>query len=74
MAGRGEAGQGTIFVGNCPKVEVKINGVPLVGLIDTGSQVTLMRQSMFDQHYPANALSSGEAPDKLTLKAANGLC
>lgn len=69
----GEAGRGTIFVGNCPKVEVKVNVVPLIGLIDTGSQVTLMQQSVFDQHYPADTLSHATAPNKLTLRAANGL-
>lgn len=47
--------------------------MPLIGLIDTGSQVTLMRQSVFDQHYPTDALLHGVAPNKLTLRAANGL-
>jgi len=69
----GEARQRAVFVGDCPKVEVKVNGVPLIGLIDTGSQVTLMRQSIFDEHYPADALSHGATPNKLTLRAANGL-
>lgn len=69
----GGTAQGTVFVGNCPKVEVKVGGVALMGLIDTGSQVTLMQQSIFDKYYPANSLSCGDAPNKLTLKAANGL-
>lgn len=32
-----------------------------------------MRQSVFDQHYPTDALLHGVAPNKLTLRAANGL-
>lgn len=60
------------FVGQCPNVDVAINGVKMRGLLDTGSQVTLMQEELF-QEYFANHVSLGAEPSFLTLKAANGL-
>lgn len=60
------------FIGNCPNVEVFVDGVRLMGVLDTGSQVTLMRQSLYNQHFwnkPKNMTDS----TVFTLKAANGL-
>lgn len=58
------------FIADCPIVDVLIQNVPCKGLLDTGSQVTLMRQSMLEDKFPSYKL--GDAP-LLTLRAANGL-
>lgn len=51
-------------------MDVVIQNVPCKGLLDTGSQVTLMRQSMLEETFPSYRL--GDTP-LLTLRAANGL-
>lgn len=54
-------------------VKVRIDGVELSGLLDTGSQVTLMQQQVLERHFPDCKLGVGGTPAVLTLKAANGL-
>lgn len=61
------------FIGDCPTVEICIAGVRLTGLLDTGSQVTLMQQSLLKQHFAGHQVRVGTSPSVLTLKAANGL-
>lgn len=39
------------FIGECPTVDLSVGGVELQALLDTGSQVTLMHQSLFSQHF-----------------------
>lgn len=51
-------------------VDVLIQNVPCKGLLDTGSQVTLMRQSMLEENFPSYKLGDASL---LTLRAANGL-
>lgn len=58
-------------IGDCPNICVSIEGVELTGLLDTGSQVTLMQQSLFEQHFTPAKL--GEVPAVFQLRAANGL-
>lgn len=58
------------FIGGCPMVSVMIQNIKCTGLLDTGSQVTLMQQSMFEEKFPQYKL--GQAP-VLILRAANGL-
>ena len=58
------------FIGQCPTIDVTIGGVRLRGLFDTGSQVTLMRQSLFAEHFSAKLATS---PLFFSLRAANGL-
>uniref|UniRef100_A0A3B1KBC2 Gypsy retrotransposon integrase-like protein 1 n=1 Tax=Astyanax mexicanus TaxID=7994 RepID=A0A3B1KBC2_ASTMX len=58
------------FVGNCPVLEVLVEDVKCIGLLDTGSQVTLMQHGMLKKYFPHYQM--GQAPI-LTLKAANGL-
>nr|XP_054592228.1 uncharacterized protein LOC129157094 [Nothobranchius furzeri] len=43
----------------------------MTGLLDTGSQVTLMQQQVMEQHF--SQVEQGTAPLVLKLKAANGL-
>ena len=58
------------FIGQCPTIDVTIEGVRLRGLFDTGSQVTLMRQSLFTEHFSSKLATS---PLFFNLRAANGL-
>ena len=48
-----------------------MEGVSLRGLLDTGSQVTLMKQSLFDECFSPDKL--GRDPLVFKLRAANGL-
>lgn len=48
-----------------------MEGVSLQGLLDTGSQVTLMQQTMFEEHFDQAKL--GSTPLFFKLRAANGL-
>lgn len=50
---------------------MSIEGVELYGLLDTGSQVTLMQQSLFEQNFTQAKQEGGPAVFK--LRAANGL-
>ena len=64
-------GADEMFVGQCPNIEVTMEGIRLKGLLDTGSQVTLMQQSFFDEYFSPAKL--GKKPLFFRLKAANGL-
>ena len=59
------------FIGQCPTIEIVIEGVRLSGLLDTGSQVTLMAESVFNAHFTETKL--GKTPTLFQLRAANGL-
>lgn len=58
-------------VGKCPIVNIKINGVKVSALVDTGSQVTTITQSFFNKNFSQRKLLSTK--EWLTLRAANGL-
>ena len=60
-----------MFIGQCPTIDVNMEGVWLKGLLDTGSQVTLMQESLFNEYFPPGKL--GKSPLFFKLKAANGL-
>lgn len=64
-------GATSALIGECPQVEVVIEGVKMTGLLDTGSQTTLMRQSVLTKHFPESGVR--ELPSFIKLKAANGL-
>ena len=64
-------GTDDVFIGQCPIINLTMEGVELQGLLDTGSQVTLMQQSMFDEHFSPAKL--GKEPLVFKLRAANGL-
>lgn len=59
------------LIGECPHVEMRMGGVNMTGLLDTGSQTTLIRHSVFAQHFPVYEVK--ELPAMIKLKAANGL-
>ena len=58
-------------VGQCPVVGVKIGGVPVSALVDTGSEVTTITENFFNKHFSQQGLLSTNTWLKLT--AANGL-
>lgn len=64
-------GASTAFVGECPLIEVCMGGVKMTGLLDTGSQVTLVQQQVMDLHFPE--VNKTDTPLLFALKAANGL-
>lgn len=59
------------FIGQCPTIKITAEGVELEGLLDTGSQVTLMAESLFNEHFTQAKL--GRTPVLFKLRAANGL-
>ncbi|KAF4116543.1 hypothetical protein G5714_004032 [Onychostoma macrolepis] len=60
------------LVGRCHLVEIKVNGVSVRCLVDTGSQVTLFSESLSKDLFDAHHLPGAEVP-WLTLRGANGL-
>ncbi|XP_042563837.1 uncharacterized protein LOC122132932 isoform X2 [Clupea harengus] len=61
------------LVGESPEVEVLVQGKRIPCILDTGSQVTLFSQGLFQKHLQGTEMKEvGDIP-WLTLKAANGL-
>ena len=61
------------LTGDCPLVDVEVDGVNVKCLIDTGSQVTLFSESVCRKLVGSKPLKGSEELPWLTLKAANGL-
>ncbi|XP_023816073.1 uncharacterized protein LOC111948248 [Oryzias latipes] len=61
------------LIGECPNVLLKINHQPIPFILDTGSQVTMLSQSLFDKHLKGTGVTSADTLPWLTLRAANGL-
>lgn len=61
------------LVGNCPVVEVTMGGVKVQCLLDTGSMVTTITESCFNNHFANMLKGSLQDCGWLGLKAANGL-
>ncbi|KAK0054404.1 Retrovirus-related Pol poly from transposon, partial [Biomphalaria pfeifferi] len=59
------------IAGTCPTVEVLIEGVPLLAMVDTGSQVSTVTESFFSRHFRESIKTLQSADIRLT--AANGL-
>lgn len=65
-------GDTSAFIEDCPTV-VCIDGVSLTGLLDTGSQVTLMQHSLLNQHFSDHQIGVRKTSSVLTLKAVMDL-
>ena len=67
-----ESGSSTIdtAVGECPNVCLTVNEKTVVGLLDTGSQISLMSSSFFREHFTGTCVET--APRRYRLSAANG--
>ncbi|KAL7406248.1 hypothetical protein ABVT39_016389 [Epinephelus coioides] len=61
------------LVGECPDVIVKMNGCSIPFVHDTGSQVTLLSQSLFRRYLEGTGVTSADDVPWLNLRAANGL-
>lgn len=61
------------MVGRCPEIEVTVQGKTIPCILDTGSQVTLMSQTLFQRHFGEECISDPDRISWLALKAANGL-
>lgn len=61
------------MVGDCPRVEVGVQGRRIPCILDTGSQVSLFSHTFFRKHFGNNTLRGVEEVPWLTLRAANGL-
>lgn len=59
------------LTGECSHVEVVIGGVKVTGLMDTGSQTTLMRQSVLARQFQEYGVK--ELPSFVKLKTANNI-
>ena len=55
-------------VAKCPKACIRAHGIPIPSLLDSGSEVTLLWQSYFEQHIlPKVKLATGEKADAHSL-------
>ena len=60
-------------VGRCPVTTVKLGGVPVCCLLDSGSQVSTITESFFSQHFRPRGSDLLDTNKWLTLTAANSL-
>ncbi len=60
-------------VGMCPMVDLKIRGVLVSCLLDTGSQVSTITEAFFREHLFGNESDVLSTSDWLQITAANGL-
>ncbi|CAH3179231.1 unnamed protein product [Porites lobata] len=60
-------------VGSCPVTTVKLGGVHVRCLLDSGSQVSTIAESFFNKHFRPRRSKLLDTNQWLTLTAANGL-
>ena len=61
------------LVGDCPVVEVMVQGRLIPCILDTGSQVTLFSKALFQRHFQDEPVMGASEISWLSLRAANGL-
>ncbi|XP_052464763.1 uncharacterized protein LOC128021529 [Carassius gibelio] len=61
------------LIGKCPTVTIQMGGVPVLCLLDTGSMVTTITETFFDQCFRQLAPDALKKCGWLQLRAANGL-
>ena len=61
------------LIGHAPTLEVKMGGIPVVCLMDTGSQVTTVTESFFKEHLKTLAADVMDPKSWLVVRAANGI-
>ena len=61
------------LIGKVPSVDLQIENIPVRYLLDTGSNVSLMKNSLFLSNFAKEGKKLEEAGHWLTLEAANGL-
>ena len=61
------------LVGDCPVVEVMVQGRLIPCILDTGSQVTLFSKALFQRHFQDEPVMGASEISWLSLRAANVL-
>uniref|UniRef100_A0AAV2KUJ1 Peptidase A2 domain-containing protein n=1 Tax=Knipowitschia caucasica TaxID=637954 RepID=A0AAV2KUJ1_KNICA len=61
------------LTGDCPLVDVRVDGINVKCLLDTGSQVTLFSESVCNELFRSKQVRNSDEIPWLTLRAANGL-
>ena len=61
------------LVGSCPVVSCKLAGIPVKMLVDSGSMVTTISESFFNEHLRGRVDNPVDSSRFLKLRAANGL-
>lgn len=61
------------LIGRCPVVKIKVGGVEVPSLLDTGSMVTTVTQTFFEQYLMPQTNEQLKSCTWLQLTAANGL-
>ena len=61
------------LIGLSPRIPIKINGMEVLALIDMGSQITMISESIFNQLFGSVKQGLKSASDLLRVMAANGL-
>ncbi|KAK0143148.1 hypothetical protein N1851_018732 [Merluccius polli] len=61
------------LLGNCPVVEILVEGIAVPCLLDTGSMVTTITEEFFEKHLQPRLKTPLNPCSWLTLKGANGL-
>ncbi|KAF0025642.1 hypothetical protein F2P81_022523 [Scophthalmus maximus] len=64
---------GHSFLGNCPRLEMVVNGVKIPFILDTGAKVTLLSHSLFRKSFKDIQMRDRTEIPWLKIKAANGL-
>lgn len=60
-------------IGRSPEIEATIQGKTIPCVLDTGSQATLMSETLFQRHFGRECMGHPDRISWLTLVAANGL-
>lgn len=60
------------LVGECPMIQVSMDGIEVSCLLDTGSQVSMIRQDWFEKHFGQEGQRLKDPTSWLKLRAANG--
>lgn len=60
------------LVGDCPMIQVSMDGIEISCLLDTGSQVSMVRQEWLQRHFGQDGQHLKDPASWLKLKAANG--
>ena len=62
-----------MLIGQCPVSDVKMEGVSITCLVDTGSMVSTITESFFKEHFQVQGQTQLRSCGWLQLRAANGL-
>lgn len=61
------------LIGKVPKVSLCLDDVPIQCILDSGSNVSLIKNSYFSKHFGSHGMKLKDASSWLALEAANGL-